>query len=90
MGETKRALRRNVTITLPDDVARWARIEAAKRDTSVSQLVAGMLQEKMRDDDAYDAAMKRMFAMIRPVKFEEPGGRFPRREDLYDRPKRRS
>lgn len=80
--------RRNVTITLEEDVARWARVQAAERDTSVSQLVGEMLKEKMRDDDAYEAAMREMFAIVKPVKFEKPGGRFPRRDELYDRPKR--
>jgi hypothetical protein len=38
---------RNVTVTLEEDVARWARIEAARRDTSVSQLLASLLKERM-------------------------------------------
>ena len=89
MSETARkSRRRNVTITLEEDVARWARIKAAERDSSVSQLVGEMLKEKMKDDDAYDAAMRDHFAMVKPVKFEKPGGRFPTRDELYDRPKR--
>ena len=80
--------RRNMTITLEDEVARWARIKAAENDTSVSQLVGDMLAEKMRDEGAYAAAMREMFASVKPVKFEKPGGRFPRRDELYDRPKR--
>lgn len=36
---------RNVTITLDEEVARWVRIEAAKRETSVSRLVGEMLRE---------------------------------------------
>jgi len=80
--------RRNVTITLEEDVARWARIKAAEKDTSVSQLVGDMLAEKMRNEGAYQTAMRDHFAMIKPVKFEKPGGRFPTRDELYDRPKR--
>jgi hypothetical protein len=38
---------RNVTVTLEDDVARWARIEAARRDTSVSRLLGELLKERM-------------------------------------------
>ena len=38
---------RNVTVTLEEDVARWARIEAAKRDTSVSRLLGELLKERM-------------------------------------------
>ncbi len=89
MSETARkSRRRNLTITLEEDVARWARIKAAEEDTSVSRLVGDMLEEKMRNEGAYQAAMREHFAMIEPVKFEKPGGRFPTRDELYDRPKR--
>ena len=37
---------RNVTVTLEEDVARWARIEAARRDTSVSRLLGELLKER--------------------------------------------
>lgn len=89
MSETARKpRRRNVTITLEEDVARWARIKAAEKDTSVSQLVGDMLKVEMQRSASYEAAMRDHFAMVTPVKFEKPGGRFPRRDDLYDRPKR--
>jgi hypothetical protein len=38
---------RNVTVTLDEDVAQWARIEAARRDTSVSRLLGALLKERM-------------------------------------------
>jgi hypothetical protein len=38
---------KNVTITLPEEVAQWARIEAAKKSLSVSKYVARLLEEKM-------------------------------------------
>jgi len=34
-------------VTLEEDVARWARIEAARRDTSVSRLLGALLRERM-------------------------------------------
>jgi hypothetical protein len=40
---------RNVTVTLEEDVAQWARIEAAKRDTSVSRLLGELLKERMEN-----------------------------------------
>lgn len=49
---------KNVTITMEDHVADWARMEAARRNTSVSRLVGEMLAEKMRRDDAYERAMR--------------------------------
>ena len=38
---------RNVTVSLEEDVARWARIEAARQDTSVSRLLGALLKERM-------------------------------------------
>ncbi len=35
-------------MTLEEDVAQWARIEAARRDTSVSRLLGELLKERMR------------------------------------------
>lgn len=49
---------KNVTISMEDSVAEWARLEAARRNTSVSRLVGEMLAEKMRHDDAYERAMQ--------------------------------
>jgi hypothetical protein len=42
---------RNVTVTLEEDVAQWARIEAARRDTSVSRLLGELLKERMSTQD---------------------------------------
>jgi hypothetical protein len=49
---------KNVTVTMEDQVADWARIEAARRNTSVSRLIGEMLADKMRHDDAYERAMR--------------------------------
>lgn len=50
---------KNVTITLEEAVARWARIRAAERNTRVSRLVGEMLREHMAADDRYSTAMER-------------------------------
>ena len=44
---------KNVTITLPEEVAHWARRKAADEDISVSKLVARILEEQMRRGDEY-------------------------------------
>jgi hypothetical protein len=48
---------RNVTVTLEEDVAQWARIEAARRDTSVSRLLGALLKERIsaQGDSAAEA-----------------------------------
>jgi len=44
---------RNVTVTLEEDVAQWARVEAARRDTSVSRLLGALLKERMSTQDSF-------------------------------------
>jgi len=75
---------RNVTITLDEEVARWVRVEAAKRETSVSRMVGEMLQEKMRSEDAYEMARRQFFA-VEPRLLRQEDGPLPSREELHDR-----
>ena len=73
---------KNVTVTMEDAVAEWARMEAARRNTSVSRLIGEMLAEKMRHDDAYERAMREA------LEFKSWGasdGRVSPRKALYDR-----
>ncbi len=49
---------RNVTISLDDETALWARMEAARRDTSVSRFVGDILRRHMHDDKEYDRARR--------------------------------
>lgn len=74
---------KNVTITLDEEVARWARIWAAKHDTSVSRLVGSLLRQKMRDQRGYQVAMRQYLAQTpKPLK---KTGTYPSREELHDR-----
>jgi hypothetical protein len=41
----------NITVAVPDDVYRAARVRAAQRGTSVSGLVAGYLRSRLADDE---------------------------------------
>jgi len=74
---------RNITITLEESIARWARIEAARRDTSISRLLAGILKERMLEEDAYQGALRRALAR-KP--FLKTNGRYLSREEVHDRP----
>jgi hypothetical protein len=73
---------RNVTVTLEDSVARWARMEAARQDTSVSRLLGGILKERMREKDGYNGAMRQALAR---EPFLKTDGRYLSREDVHDR-----
>lgn len=79
---------RNVTVTLDEEVARWARVEAAKRETSVSRWLGEILRERMRAEDTYEAA-RRQFFSIEPRPLDREAKPLPRRAELYDRPRLR-
>jgi hypothetical protein len=73
---------RNVTVTLEEEVARWARIEAARRDTSMSRLLGEILKERMSAQDGYEKAMRRALGR-KP--FLDSDGRYLTREEAHDR-----
>jgi hypothetical protein len=73
---------RNVTVTLEESVALWARMEAARQDTSVSRLLAGILKERMREKDGYESAMRQALGR-KP--FLKTDGRYLSREEIHDR-----
>ena len=73
---------RNVTVTLEEEVARWARIEAARRDTSMSRLLGEILKERMAAHDGYEKAMRRALGR-KP--FLDSDGRYLTREEAHDR-----
>ncbi len=73
---------KNVTVTMEDSVADWARMEAARRNTSVSRLIGELLAEKMRRDDAYERAMREALEF---KSFGASEGRYFTRDALYDR-----
>jgi plasmid stability protein len=75
---------KNITITLEEEVARWARVRAAERETSVSRLVGEMLREKMMDEQAYETAMQTYLSQS-PKKLKEPNQVYPSRGELHER-----
>jgi hypothetical protein len=75
---------KNITITLDERTAAWARIYAAQRGKSVSRLLGEILQERMREVRDYDDAMRRYLSK-KPVNFKWVERSPPSRDDLYDR-----
>lgn len=73
---------RNVTVSLDEKTARWARIEAARRDMSVSRLIREMLSRQMRDQGDYAAARRRY--LERPARPLKTKGAYPSREEVHD------
>ena len=64
---------------MEDAAADWVRIEAAKRNSSVSRMLGEMVADKMRHDDAYERAMREALK-FEPIKFE---GAYLTRDEIY-------
>jgi len=74
-----------MTITVPEEVARWARKEAAEKNTSVSRLVGRMLEQEMVRRDEYWEAYRK-WKKIKPIKGFDASKRLSRNEANYRRP----
>ena len=76
---------KNVTITLDEDTATWARVHAAERDMSLSRFVGEVLRERMRRSREYDDAY-RAFLAEKPIRLRKSAQeRYPSREEAHDR-----
>lgn len=73
---------RNITVTLREDVAHWARMEAARKETSVSRLLGSLLEERMLQEQSYKSAMRRALAR---KSFAKSDGQYLSREEAHDR-----
>jgi hypothetical protein len=76
---------RNVTVTLDDETFAKARVKAAERNLSLSRFIGEVLGRDLRHEDEYDAAY-RAWKAAKPFPLKGPPQRYPKREELYDRP----
>lgn len=80
---------RNITITLDDDTARWARMEAARQETSVSRFVRDLLRSSMLDQSTYEGAMasyqERGPRSLKASQSKPQMRNYPSREEMHDR-----
>lgn len=74
---------RYVTVTLDEETARWARIEAAQREMSLSSFICQLLRERMGGQVAHAGAKSRYVS--RGGSNLSEGGGYPAREELHDR-----
>ena len=75
---------KNVTITLDEEVARWARVWAAEHDTSVSRMLGKLLEEKMAEERRYAGAKER-FLSRGPRELKRPSAKLPSRDAVHER-----
>jgi hypothetical protein len=74
---------KNVTIVLEEKVADWARVEAAKRRTSLSRMLGEILAEKMRQQDTYEEAMNQFLRLVPERLRRSPDEKLPSRNETY-------
>ena len=77
-------MKKNVTVVLDEATARWARLEAARRDTSVSQLLGEILRAKMNEQRAY-ARARADWATRGPCVLKDAGTSYPSRDEVHER-----
>lgn len=76
----------NITLSLPEEDLREARILAASRGTSVSQLLARMLRELVEQETGYARARDRSLARLREGMDLGTGGHIAwSRDDIHER-----
>ena len=81
-------MKKKITITLQEDLARWLRVKAAEDDRSVSKWLAELLERMRLQEAACETAMKR-YLEVKPRKIDWLDGRKLTREELHDRPRLR-
>jgi len=75
---------KNITISMDEDTARWARIEAARRGTSVSRMLGELLRQQRLQDAEYKAALRRYLDRD-AVSLKSADQRYPDRSSLHER-----
>jgi predicted transcriptional regulator len=75
---------KNVTITLPDELAQKAKVFAAEQNTSVSRYVGKLLSERLEQEQGYRDAMNQ-WCSVEPSILNEDGAKYPTREELHER-----
>lgn len=77
--------RRNITLNLPVDLIRKAKVYAAERDTNINAVVRELLDEKLAGDDRSRAAAALVLEIARrgPASAVDPGSIW--REELHER-----
>ena len=75
---------KNISITLPEEIALWLRAQATENGRSLSQWLTDLFERMRRQDDEYEAAMECALA-IQPEELNEGKVPYPSRSTHYDR-----
>lgn len=75
---------KNITVSIPDDVYRAARVHAAERGTSVSAMVADYLSSAARDEAEFARLADQQRQIVSEIERFNASTRLER-SDLHDR-----
>lgn len=77
---------RNITLSLPEEVLRRAKIMAVERDVSLSRMLAQMLEELVEGESGYTLARERNLALLEEGRDLGTGGSVTwSRDELHER-----
>ena len=75
---------KNITITVDEKTAAWARVYAARHKQSLSRFLGELLHSKMHEAREYDDAMQR-YLSCKPVRLKPAESKYPTREEVHER-----
>jgi hypothetical protein len=77
-------MKQNVTLSLEKEIIKKGKVVAARKDTSISKMLAGLLKDMVENEDRYEAAKRSALQFLQ--KGVHLGGKMTwKREDLHDR-----
>jgi hypothetical protein len=77
-------MKQNVTLSVEKEIIKKGKVVAARRDTSISRMLAELLKSMVENEESYEAA-KRSAAQFLRKGFRLGGDITWKREDLYER-----
>ena len=75
---------KNITVSIPDDIYRRARVRAAELDTSVSALVREFLHGLGSEESEFDARKRLQHEVLATIRNFRAGNRLTR-DEVHDR-----
>ena len=77
-------MKQNVTLSIEKEIIKKGKVVAARRDTSISKMLADLLKGMVENDERYEAAKRSALQQLK--KGIRLGGKITwKREDLYER-----
>jgi plasmid stability protein len=74
---------KNITLAVPDDILERARVIAARKNTSINEVVRKHLEQMVRNEDRLGEALKELRAMSETTSARLGKDYVFRREDAY-------